>query len=583
VLADGFGDLLRRFRIKASLTQEALAERSRISPATIAALEQGRRTAPRLSTVRLIAGALELPPTDVALLARAASGSGGAERPSHAVGSAAAAHRDAVAGEVGRSRLPVPLTPLFGRHAETGAVSQLLATERLVTLAGPGGVGKTRLALEVASQVQDKFTGGAWWIELGPVRDPDDVPGAALRALGDSEQPAGPVREQLRAALRGGRVLLIIDNCEHVLDAAATLTAGLLTQPSVTVLATSREPLAIPGEIRWPVPALAIPARDTPGTTESLLHVDSVALFVERAARARPHFAPGDDDCAAIARICRRLDGLPLALELAAAQIGNRSARQLAEDLDARIPLAAISARGVQGRHSTLRASIDWSYQLLSPAEQAGFRCLACFGTSFSSEAFLAVTARTAGTGRPAGTGVEPALIEKSLLVAGARAGRYRVLETIRAFAAERAAEAGELDAIRDAHAEHYASWLSGLHAADPSDEVLDRIDAEYPNLRAALVWSIESRSPRAGTIVAAMSVVWHQRARFHDVWTLGDGALGVVAHSDPVLCAQAAGAIPMRAPARLRTAGRAAQPGLLAAAQAAMRQSAPHNLQHAR
>ena len=539
VLADGFGDLLRRFRIKASLTQEALAERCRVSPATIAALEQGRRTAPRLSTVRLIAGALELPPTDVALLARAASGSA-AGRPPDAVASGAGAcrgadgDRGAVAGEPSRPRSPVPLTPLSGRHAETGAVMQLLATERLVTLAGPGGVGKTRLALQVAGQVQDKFAGGTWWIELGPVRNPDDVPGAALRALGASGQPTVSMGEQLPAAVPGSRTLLVIDNCEHVLDAAAALIAELLAQPSVTVLATSREPLAIPGEIRWPVPALGIPARDEPTTAESLLGIDSVALFVERATRARPHYAPGEDDCAAIARICRRLDGLPLALELAAAQIGTRSARQLAEELDARIPLAAISVRGVPGRHCTLQASIDWSYQLLSPAEQAGFRRLACFDGSFSSEAFLAVTARMADTGRRAGADILPRLIEKSMVVAGTRAGRYRVLETIRAFAAERAAEAGELDAIRDAHAEHYASWLSRLHAADPSDEVLDRIDAEYPNLRAALVWSIESRSLRAGAIVAAMSVVWHQRGRFRDVWTLGDGVLGVVGHSDP-------------------------------------------------
>jgi predicted ATPase/transcriptional regulator with XRE-family HTH domain len=471
VLADGFGDLLRRFRIRASLTQEALAERCRISPATIAALEQGRRTAPRLSTVRLIAGALALPPADVALLARTADGTGGvARRPPHAVASGAAAQRGAAATQARRPRLPVPLTPLFGRYAETGAVTQVLATERLVTLAGPGGVGKTRLALQVAAQVQDKFTGGTWWIELGPVRAPDDVPGAALRALGASKQREVPVWAQLLAAVPGGRILLVIDNCEHVLDAAAALIAGLLTQPSVTVLATSREPLAIPGEIRWPVPALGIPAPQSPETAESLLAIDSVALFVERATRAKRNFAPGEDDCKAIARICRRLDGLPLALELAAAQIGNRSARQLADELDARIPLAAASARGVPGRHSTLQASIDWSYQLLSPAEQAAFRCLACFGTSFSSEAFLAVTACLAGTGLRTGAGAFSGLIEKSLVVADARTGRYRVPETIRAFAAERAAEAGELDAIRDAYAEHRASWLSGLHADDPGD-----------------------------------------------------------------------------------------------------------------
>jgi predicted ATPase/transcriptional regulator with XRE-family HTH domain len=550
-MADSFGDLLRRFRVAASLTQEALAERCRISPATVAALEQGRRTAPRLSTVRLIATALDLSAADVERLARAASdGSAAAVAPGH---SAAAAPGDGATAvsQAGRraarpqgQALPVPITPLFGRHAEASAVTQVLCSERLVTLVGPGGVGKTRLALAVASGTLDKFAGGTWWIELGPVRDPDSVPDAVLRSLGATEQPAVPISEQLLAAMPGDRVLLVIDNCEHVLDAAAALVGQLLAHPSVTVLATSREPLAVPGETRWPVLALAVPAQNAQVSAAALIDVDSVALFAERAARASPQFVLSDADCGAIARICRRLDGLPLALELAAARIGGLSPQELATELDERIPLAAGAARGVPGRHSTLWSSIDWSYRLLSAAEQAAFRCLACFDGSFGSKAFGAVTGHDTGAGSRAGTGILPRLIEKSLVLADAQPGRYRVLETIRAFAAQQAAEAGELTAIHGAHADYYASWLASLHATDPTDDVLDLIDAEYPNLRAAIVWSIETRSPRAAAIVADMGVAWHQRGRFHDAWVLGDGALDVVASSDRVRWAKAAGAI---------------------------------------
>jgi predicted ATPase/transcriptional regulator with XRE-family HTH domain len=543
-VAEGFGDLLRGFRVAASLTQEELAERCRISPATVAALEQGRRKAPRLSTVRMIADALELPAIELSALARAASTAGLAGRgPDGRAGAG-----DTVVGghapiaEAGA--LPVPITPLFGRATEAAAVAQVLCAERLVTLVGPGGVGKTRLALQVARDVLDKFPGGTYWVELGSVTDTDSLRDAVLRSLGASEQPGAAIGAQLLAALPRDPALLVVDNCEHVLDAAAAVIGGLLAHSPVTMLATSREPLAIPGEIRWPVRALGVPADGAGASAQSLIEVDSVALFVERATRACPHFLLGDAESGAVARICRRLDGLPLALELAAARIGGLTPAQLADELDERIPLATASARGVPSRHCTLWASIDWSYQLLSPPEQAAFRCLACFGGTFDATAFAAITAQVPGSVPPAGTGTLGQLVDKSLVAVDTQAGRYRVLDTILAFAAEQATRAGELEAIHGAHADYYSSWLLSLYATDPGDAVLDLIDADYPNVRAALTRSIEARSTRAAAIVASMGVAWHQRGRFHDAVVLGDGALAVAAGHDAPLWARAVGSI---------------------------------------
>jgi predicted ATPase/transcriptional regulator with XRE-family HTH domain len=529
-MAGSFGELLRRFRVGASLTQEALAERCRLSPATIAAIEQGRRNAPRLSTVRLIADALELSVADRATLAHAAAGKTATttNAATTATDGAVAATRVTTDGGAARAapgpgRLPAALTPLFGRHADADSVIHELATERLVTLTGPGGVGKTRLAQEVASGTLDKFAGGTYWVELGPVTDPGQVPEAVLRALGATEQPRAEVLDQLLAVLPREPTLLAIDNCEHVLDAAAALIAGLLTNSPVTVLATSREPLAIPGEVRRQVEALPVPDPDTPATAQALAGVDSVQLFAERASRADPGFAMTDAASGPVARIVRRLDGIPLAIELAAARMGTRSADRLARELDEQIPLTAAANQGFSARHGTLQACIDWSYRLLTGPEQAAFRCLACFAGSFTAEAFCAVTAEVAGL-----TSAEAlySLTRKSLVALEAPTGRYRVLDTIAAFATQQAGGAGELAAIRDAQAGYCVSWLAGLDAMNATDDVLDLIETDYPNLRAALAWSIETGSPRAAGIVAGLGNVWQEHAHFHDAITLADGAL---------------------------------------------------------
>jgi predicted ATPase/DNA-binding XRE family transcriptional regulator len=427
-MEESFGRLLRSYRVRLSLTQEVLASRCKVSPATIAALEQGRRTAPRLSTVALIAAALELSPGEVGTLARVAS---------RARGDDDSPVRAAPAAPPG-GRLRVPITSLIGRQGEVAAVAQLVLTERLVTLTGLGGVGKTRLAIAVARSMLEKFSGGAWWVELGSVQNPADVRAAVLRALHPGGQASGAAGGGSLPTLPEDPALVVIDNCEHVLDAAAAVIGELLSQASVTVLTTSREPLAIPGEIRWPVPALTVPPRDAAAPTAELMEVASVALFVERARRASRGFTLTGDNAAAVARICRRLDGLPLALELAAAQLGWLSPHRLADELEQRGLPAAVAARGVAGRHRTLQASIDWSYRLLNAEEQAAFGCLGAFTGWFTPAAFAAATDPAADPRR--GSRILASLIEKSLVLTSSLPGRYRVPETIRAFAAELAA-----------------------------------------------------------------------------------------------------------------------------------------------
>jgi predicted ATPase/transcriptional regulator with XRE-family HTH domain len=550
---DTFAELLRRFRVAASLTQEALAERCRLSPDTIAALEQGRRRAPRLSTVSLISGALGLTAAERAALAGSASRvpgppAQGASPAVIATGLPDGAVRSAQ--DTWRRRpLPAPLTPLFGRHAEVELVAHELASERLVTLTGPGGVGKTRLALRVADRLRGKFEGGTWWAELGPVNDTRAVTAAVLAAVGGAEQPGLPLTaDQIIGALPAIPALLVIDNCEHVLDAASGLIATLLRAPSITILTTTREPLAIPGEVVWPVPPLAFPESDT-ASAETLADLDSVQLFVERATRARPTFTLTDEAAGDVARICRRLEGIPLAIELTAARVRALGVRELADELEAHLALAATRSRGVPERQATLWASVDWSYQLLSQDERAAFRCLACFAGTFSLDAVTSVCGQVTGLGRREVVEVFARLVGKSLVAmedvrreghdAGTRPGtaageaRYRVLDSIRAYATQAAEAGAELARIADAHADYYGQWLVMIGAAEPTDEVLVLITEDYPNVRAALTWSVRTGAPRAAELVAALGQAWHLLSLFTDAVELGDAATALVAEAD--------------------------------------------------
>ena len=504
-----------------SLTQEALAERAGITAAAIAALERGRRRTPRLSTVLDLAEALELDPGErAALIAAAAGPPDHPEPPARAV----------------EPRLPVPLTPLVGRRLEVDAVVDEVLSGRLVTLLGPGGVGKTRLALAVAGEAGAKHPGGVWWIELGPIEDPHAVAGAVLSALGAREQPGRSAAGQLAATVAGAPTLLVLDNCEHVIEAAAALVAEALVEAGeLTVLATSREPLGLPGEVTWPVPALTVPDVDD---LAALADIDSVRLFVDRASRAQPSFTLAAETAAAVATICRRLDGMPLAIELAASQCRTLPLVSIAEQLDRRLGGLGATVRGVPDRQRTLWASVDWSYQLLDDEEQGVFRRLAAFAGPFLLGAVPAVAG-------PADVFVR--LVDKSLVapVPGAEP-QFRMLETIRGYAAARAAEAGDLAPARDAHADYCYRWLVEAGADEPSDATVAAIEAAYPNLRAALEWSIERSRPLAWQLVDGLGGAWHLMGRFHDAVTLGDAALALAKESDDGIWAHTVGALAM-------------------------------------
>ena len=537
-MADSVGDLLRRFRVAAGLTQEALAERARVSADTIAALEQGRRRAPRLSTVTEIADALDLSSVDRAALANAAAGI--EQRPPNL---------EPPTPPSRRRPLPAPLTTLVGRHGEVERIAQELRAERLITLVGSGGVGKTRLALQVAESTTDKFEGGTWWTELGSVTDPAAVPESVLNAIGGSEQPGRALSDQIIANLPDQPLLLVVDNCEQVIDAAAELINDLLRTASISILATSREPLAIPGEIVWPVPSLSVPLEGGPSSPDSLAAVASVELFVERAGRADPTFRLTNANAAAVAGICRRLDGIPLAIELTAVRVRVMGVMELAEELETRFSLVAATARGVPDRQTTVAASIEWSYQLLSDQERAVLDCLAGFAGSFTPDAGTAIVRLVAPSLDPSRVdSVLTRLVAKSLVSVGGILGlvdertRFRLLDSVRSYLLEQCSASATLHNIRDAHADYYLSWLVALQTVDPTDETVDGIGLEYPNIRAALVWSISQTSPRAAELVAAFGVAWYLLSRFSDAVSLGEQALAIVAGDDPGLWARGVG-----------------------------------------
>jgi len=414
-----------------------------------------------------------------------------------------------------------PLTSFVGRDEDVARVRKMLADGRLVTLTGPGGAGKTRLAIEMAALLSQESPAGAaepggeragcqvYLVELTPVTDPRDVPYAVLHALGIRQSSvighagagqigtfADPV-QRLVAALAERRDLLILDNCEHLVAAAAALTDEVLAScPGIRVLVTSREPLRITGEALWPVPPLPVPPASSDGGSQVAGYA-SVRLLADRAAAVRPDFQVDEANADDVARICRALDGMPLAIELAAARLRTLSAAQLAERLDARFELLTGGSRTAVPRHQTLRAVVDWSWELLSEPEQVLARRLA----TFSGGATLTAAEQVCQDAALPAEAVLPTLfglVEKSFLIVDENGEpRYRMLETIRAYCAERLAEAGEEDQVRRAFATHF---LRLAEAADPmlrgskQHTWMRRLTAEQDNIHAALRWAIDRR-----------------------------------------------------------------------------------------
>lgn len=372
-----------------------------------------------------------------------------------------AADRAELAGmgaELGRAArtdavLPSPLTKLVGREGDACQITALLGGHRLVTLTGPAGVGKTRLALRVATAQADLFPDGARLAELAPV-GPGLVTDTLARVLGLIPRPGWTLPDILAEVADGMRCLLVIDNCEHVIAEAAEIVADLLTASGqLRVLATSREPLGVPGEVSYQVQPLPVPAAGDSGRAATAGTYDAVRLFADRAAAASPGFTLTDSVAPAVAALCQRLDGLPLAIELAAARTRSFEPAELVQHLDQRFELLSAGPRTAAPRHRTLRGAIDWSYELLDDDERALFSGLGVFPADFDFEAVQSVCGPDDPDGRPMLT-LLPALVDKSLVSATGRGtGRYRLLETIRAYAAGQLAASGAETATRRQHA----------------------------------------------------------------------------------------------------------------------------------
>ena len=402
------------------------------------------------------------------------------------------------AGEGGRHNLPLERTSFIGRERETLEVKRLLAMTRLLTLTGVGGSGKTRLAIKVASDLAGAYPDGAWLVELAALSEGELVPQAVAKALGVREQSGRPLTETLKDALRARKMLLVVDNCEHLIEAVVHLVDALLeTCAGLRVLATSRETLSAAGEVAWVVPSLTVPDSEQAQAAGKLEGYESVRLFKERARQSDTSFALTSRNGPAVAQVCRRLEGIPLAIELAAARIGVLSAEQLAERLDDSLGLLTEGGRTAEPRQRSLRATLEWSHQLLSEHEQMLFRRLSVFAGGWTLEAAEEVCS---------GEGIEEGgmldllseLVEKSLVVAEAGdegVVRFRMLEPVRQYAREHLEESGEVEIIRERHAKHY---LALAETAEPellgAEEGgwLRQLRIELGNLRGALWWSLE-------------------------------------------------------------------------------------------
>ncbi|HZQ35478.1 MAG TPA: helix-turn-helix domain-containing protein, partial [Dehalococcoidia bacterium] len=554
--AMAFADLLRRRRVAAGLTQEALAERAGLSARAISDLERGLHRHPHRDTVQLIADALELPLPERGELLEAARRRSAPLAPRRAD---LAAPATVAARPSAAAFLPAPPTPILGREADLQAVLALLQRPevRAVTLTGPGGVGKTRLSLAVAAAVANVYPDGVHLIDLAAIHDPALLDAAIAAALGVEENADQPSSRALREFLRGKSALLVLDNFEQLVSAAPRVADLLGACPELTLLITSRAALRLRGEREYIVPPLALPAAEQTAGSTAITRSPAVELFVRRAQEIRPGFTLTDENAAAVAAICRHLDGLPLAIELAAARTTvlppAALLRRLEGDGAPSLRLLTSGARDLPARQQTLRDTIAWSHDLLAPRVRLLFRRLAAFASGWTLEAAEAVAGDPPAAGgagnegtasalpRPAhgngamgsveGPTLAPSqvldglseLVDQSLVTVEERETdvRYRMLETIREFAAEQLDASGEGDAVR----RRQRDWCLALAEepmpaweGHPYAAWLARLEQEQDNFRTALAFSErEAAAEPFLRLAAALGPFWQARGQLSE------------------------------------------------------------------
>jgi predicted ATPase/transcriptional regulator with XRE-family HTH domain len=521
VARGSLGPVLRRLRLEAGMSQEELAELAHLSVESISALERGRRRAPYRETLRLIGDALRLSDAQRRELESVAK-----RRP---INTASVVRYDSAepapdtrrlsgSGAIANNVLPSRLSSFVGRETEIADITSLIAAHRLVTVTGSGGVGKTRTSLEVAANLTGGWRDGAWLIELAPLSSSDHIAWAAAYALGLRFPAGSDATQNLLQALRARNALLVFDNCEHLNEAAAQVIASILDEcPDVTVLASSRQALGIAGEATYRMPSLRVPsAANAAALTEKECHrYAAIVLFAERARQADHRFSLTDENAPVIAEICRRLDGIPLAIELAAARSNILSPQQLRDRLDQRFRVLTGGNRNALPHLQTLRALIDWSYDLLDERERALFRRLGTFVNGFSFEGAAAVCADEKLDELDV-LDVLASLVNKSLVLAepAGDARRYRMLESTRYYAREKLADAGEWEACAGRHlrylqqrfaAARLQSDESGLRAV-----LDDALAVELEDVRAALnVALVGADTALGGELLADIGSRW--------------------------------------------------------------------------
>ena len=518
-----FGELLQRYRRAARLTQEALAERARVSARGISDLERGTHAAPRRDTLGLLLDALDLDPRERALLSTAARRSAATRLPNNggtipAMGPSSPAFAAA--------RLPMPFDALIGREDELAELGALLRQPdvRLVTVTGPGGTGKTRLAVTIASDADDAFPDGVAFVDLSAVLDAALVTARIAQGLAVREGGSDPLVERIAAAVRERRMLLVLDNFEQVLDAAPEIRELLERTSRLTVLATSRAPLRVAGEHRYSLTPLATDddAADVNGELLSLS--PAAALFVRRAQAVDSHFVLNQQDAATIEAICQRLDGLPLAIELAAARMAVLAPDTLLARLTRALPLLTHGGRDAPDRQRTLRDTVAWSYDLLAPREQQLFRRLGVFVGGWTLEAAEAVAADGETDDVLEGLAV---LAEQSLIYRDRQPGaapRYGMLQTVRELAIEIADEHEDVATLRHRH----AAWFRALVLDAEPDlwgpaqrDTIRRLGDEIGNLRAALDWLLRQDEVQpAARMMLVLGRFWYAEARTQEAMT---------------------------------------------------------------